>query len=82
MAKRTLRMEGVRRWLAVLAIMGIGGAALVQAVAQEAAPAAEVIAQRREGLKRMGAHMEAMKPVVEARGDVGALAPRIDDMIA
>ena len=40
-----------------------------------------VIAERRAGLKRMGGHMEAIKPVVEAKGDVKALEPRIDDMI-
>lgn len=69
---------GLRGWLAAVAIAGLTGAA----TAQVAAPAAEVIAERRAGLKRMGAHMEAMKPVAEARGDVRALAPRIDDMIA
>jgi cytochrome c556 len=69
---------GPRVWLAALAIVAIGGAAF----AQVAAPAATVIAERRAGLKRMGEHMEAMKPVVERGGEVRSLAPRIDDMIA
>lgn len=65
-------------WLAALAVMGglVAGGAFAQGAGSE------VIAQRREGLKRMGAHMEAMKPVSDARGDVRALAPRLDDMIA
>lgn len=74
------RMSG---WLMALAVMG--GVAAGTAFAQQAggpATAGEVIAQRREGLKRMGAHMEAMKPVSDARGDVRALTPRLDDMIA
>ena len=60
-------------WLAALGLLALGGTALAQG---------DVIAERRAGLKRMGGHMEAMKPVVEAKGDVKALEPRIDDMIA
>lgn len=67
---------GTGAWLAVLAVAGgmVANGALAQG--------GDVIAQRRAGLKRMGEHMEAMKPVAEARGDVRALAPRFDDMIA
>jgi cytochrome c556 len=68
--------------LAALGLLALAGAALAQGVAQGgAAGTAEVIAQRRAGLKRMGQHMEAMKPVVEAGGEVKSLEPRIDDMI-
>ena len=65
-----IRMKSV---LAALGLMALAGTAMAQG---------DVIAERRAGLKRMGAHMEAMKPVVDAKGDVKALEPRIDDMIA
>jgi cytochrome c556 len=42
----------------------------------------DVIAERRAGLKRMGEHMQAMKGVVDSRGDVRPLAATVDDMIA
>ena len=42
----------------------------------------DVIAERRAGLKRMGEHMQAMKAVVDSRGDVRPLAATVDDMIA
>jgi len=62
-----------RIWMAALAVLALGGTALAQG---------DVITQRREGLKRMNTHMEAMKPVSDARGDVRTLVPRLDDMIA
>ncbi|WP_043359896.1 cytochrome c [Belnapia sp. F-4-1] len=62
-----------RMMMSALALLALGGTALAQG---------DVIAERRAGLKRMGAHMDAIKPVAEARGDVKALEPRIDDMIA
>jgi cytochrome c556 len=65
-----MRMKTV---LAALGLMALAGTAMAQT---------DVIAERRAGLKRMGGHMEAIKPVVEAKGDVRALEPRIDDMIA
>ena len=65
-----MRMKTV---LAALGLLALAGGAMAQT---------DVIAERRAGLKRMGGHMEAIKPVVEARGDVRALEPRIDDMIA
>jgi len=42
----------------------------------------DVIAERRAGLKRMGEHMQAMKAVVDNRGDVRPLTATVDDMIA
>ena len=42
----------------------------------------DVIAERRAGLKRMGEHMQAMKAVVDSRGNVQPLAATVDDMIA
>ncbi|MDB5372193.1 MAG: hypothetical protein JWP04_835 [Belnapia sp.] len=63
----------MRIWIAALGMMALAGTALAQG---------DVIAERRAGLKRMGAHMEAIKPVADARGDVRILEPRIDDMIA
>jgi cytochrome c556 len=58
--------------LAALGLLVMASAALAQG---------DVIAERREGLKRMGAHMEAMKPVADARGDPRPLLPRIEEMI-
>lgn len=58
--------------LATLGLLALAGPAIAQA---------DVIAERRAGLKRMGGHTEAIKPVVDAKGDVKALQPRIDDMI-
>src|SRR4051794_38366453 len=66
-------MIRMKSMLAALGLVALAGTALAQA---------EVIAERRAGLKRMGSHMEAIKPMVEAKGDVKALEPRIDDMIA
>jgi cytochrome c556 len=63
----------IATWMAALGLVVIGGTALAQG---------DVIAQRRAGLKRMGEHMEAFKPVVEAGGDVRPLVRQIDDMIA
>ena len=59
--------------LAALGLLALAGGAFAQG---------DVIAQRRAGLKRMGGHMEAMKPVVDGKGDVKPLEARIDDMIA
>jgi cytochrome c556 len=66
-------MTRMKTVLVALGLVVLAGTAMAQG---------NVIAERREGLKRMGGHMEAMKPVVDARGDVKALEPRIDDMIA
>ncbi len=66
-------MTRMRMVLAALGVVALAGTAMAQG---------NVIAERREGLKRMGAHMEAMKPVADSRGEVKALEPRIDDMIA
>jgi len=45
------------------------------------AAAQDVIAQRREGLKRMGQYVEAMKPIADSRGDPAGQVARIDDML-
>ncbi|WP_158292435.1 c-type cytochrome [Paracraurococcus ruber] len=58
--------------------MAIGLAAMAGAAFAQG----DVIAERRAGLKRMGGHMEAMKPVADSRGDPKPLEARIDDMIA
>ena len=64
---------GLRTWVLAAGLLAIAGTALAQG---------NVIVDRRAGLKRMGDHMEAIKPVVDARGDVRPLEARIDDMIA
>lgn len=64
-----------------LRVAALGAVAL--AVAGTAALAqGDVIAQRREGMKRMAQHMQAMKAVVDNRGDVRPQTERIDDMLA
>lgn len=66
--------------LAALALLLLVGTGAAQGPA--AGPATdEVIAQRREGLKRMNGHLEAMKPIADARGDPRPTLPRLDDMI-
>ncbi len=68
---------GLRLWVAALGIVAVVGTALAQGSAM-----GDVIAQRRAGLKRMSGHMDAMKAVVESKGDVRPLAARLDEMIA
>lgn len=65
-------MRRMQTLVAALGLVALAGTAMAQG---------DVIAQRRAGLKRMGGHMEAIKPVAEAKGDVKAMEPRIDDMI-
>lgn len=64
-----------RTWLAALGLAALvaSGTAYAQA---------DVIAERRANLKRMGEHMEAMKPISDSRGDPRPAVARIDDMIA
>lgn len=50
----------------------IGGTAWAQA---------DIIAARKDGLKRVGANMDAIKLVVDARGDVRSVAPRVDEIV-
>ncbi|MDB5316046.1 MAG: cytochrome [Rhodospirillales bacterium] len=58
---------------AVLATMTLTGVAWAQT---------EVITARREGLRAMGAHMEAMKAIADARGNPAPTIERIDAMTA
>lgn len=65
----------MKPWIVVgvaIAALGTAGAAFAQ----------DVIAQRREGLRGMGRHMEAIKAVSDARGDTRPLVARVDEMIA
>lgn len=55
----------------LLGLLAIGGMAFAQA---------DVIAQRRAGLKRMGEHMESMKAIIDQRGDPKQAVARVDDM--
>lgn len=63
-------------------VVWMGAAAAAVLVAGTALAQGDVIAERRAGLKRMGEHMQAMKAVVDNRGDVRPLAATVDDMIA
>jgi cytochrome c556 len=64
----------MRPWMAMVGIVALAGTAMAQG--------ADVIAQRRAGLKRMGEHMQAMKAVADSRGDPRPAAQRVDDMIS
>ena len=63
-----------------LVVAALGAAAALGGAAAFAQ--GDVIAERRAGLKRMGEHMQAMKAVVDNKGDVRPLAATVDDMIA
>ena len=63
-------------------VVWMSAAAAVALAAGTAWAQADVIAERRAGLKRMGEHMQAMKAVVDSRGNVQPLAATVDDMIA
>lgn len=58
---------------AVLATLSLTGVAFAQT---------EVITARRDGLRGVGAHMEAIKAVADARGNPAPLVERIDAMTA
>ncbi len=60
---------------------GLATLLLAGATAEAFAQGGDVIADRRAGLKRMGQHMEAMKPIADAGGDPRAMAARVDEMI-
>ncbi len=63
----------MRRWIVALGVLALTGTALAQG---------DVIAQRREGMKRMAQHMQAVKAVVDSHGDPRGAVERIDDMLA
>lgn len=58
---------------ALLATLTLSGVAFAQT---------EVITARRDGLRGVGAHMEAMKAIADARGNPAPAVERIDAMIA
>jgi cytochrome c556 len=58
-----------------VAIMGAGGAGMALAQAQDPA---QVVRERREGLRAVGAHLEAMQAIAQTRGDTRAAVPRIE----
>lgn len=51
-----------------MALLGLAGGALAQ----------DVITQRREGMRTEGRQMEAIKAVIDARGDTRPLVERVD----
>ncbi|HWT08144.1 MAG TPA: cytochrome c [Roseomonas sp.] len=54
------------------ALLGIAGTAVAQ----------DVIAQRRQGMRTEGRQMEAIKAVLDARGDTRPLVERVDSIAA
>lgn len=89
-AAPSLVLAGVAATAAALlgALAAGGGSPVSSALAQGAAGAAaaadpaRVVAERQEGLKRMGQNMEAIKAVVDARGDARTVAARAEDIRA
>lgn len=63
----------MREWIIALGILALAGTAVAQG---------DVVAQRREGMKRMAQHMQAVKAVVDNHADPRGTAERIDDMLA
>ncbi|MBB5690553.1 cytochrome c [Roseomonas alkaliterrae] len=59
----------------------LAGIAIAAFGTASAAFAQDVIAQRRDGLRAMGRHMEAIKAVSDARGDTRPLVARVEEMI-
>ncbi len=65
----------MKSWLvAVVAAVsfGLAGAALAQA---------DVVAERRAGLRQMQDHLDAIAAIVQARGDQAQIVARVDQMI-
>lgn len=58
----------------------IGAASLGSAYAQS--DPAQIIRERREGLRAVGQHMEAILAIVQSRGDARAAVPRVEAMQA
>ena len=67
-----------------LLVAGIGGAWAQNLPSADrltpAVPAGDVVEQRQSGLRRMQQHLEAVKAVVDARGDVSTVAARAGEM--
>ncbi|QTI80216.1 cytochrome c [Roseomonas marmotae] len=59
----------------LLALGGLGTMGLPPALAQE-----DVVAQRKQLMKNIGSHMEAIKAVVDASGPSGSIAPRAEEI--
>ncbi len=57
-------------------------AACVVSLAGTAWAQPSVITARRDGFKAMGANMDAIKVVVDARGDARPMAARVDEVVA
>jgi cytochrome c556 len=64
------------------AAIAVGGAIIGWAGLPQAQEAARIIAERREGLRAMGAHMEAMQAIAQAGADPRPAATRVAEMEA
>ena len=67
----------MKSWVLGLAMAGLAGA-----IAAQAQSPAQVVQERRDGLRRMGGHMEAMQQIAQTRGDPRPAVQRLDDMVA
>lgn len=64
----------MKPWIAGVLASVVAGVALAQSPAQ-------VVQERRDGLRRMGQHMEAIQAHVQRGGDPREMIPRIDDAV-
>lgn len=64
------------------AAVAVGGAMIGWAEPAPAQDAARIIAERREGLRAMGAHMEAMQAIAQSGADPRPAAARVAEMQA
>lgn len=62
--------------------LAIGIAAISAPVFAQGTDPAQIIRDRRDGLKGVGAHMEAMAAIAQSRGDTRPAVERIDAIIA
>lgn len=78
MGMRQIRLAGAAlAALTMAALAGLGHA--VPALAQ-GATAGDVVAERKAGLKQMSGHLEAIKGILDSRGELGPVAGRATEM--
>lgn len=65
----------MKAWIAGAALLAALGSGMAWAQGQP-----PVVAERREGLRAMGAHAEAMQAIARAGGDPRPAVPRIEEM--
>jgi cytochrome c556 len=65
---------------AALSALVLGAVSLGSALSGQAWAQGDVVAQRKDEMKRSSAHLEAIKKIVDAGDPVGPIAPRAEEM--